>query len=203
MTKIMESFFSFYCKYPYRSICLKYITLVYQIEVKTLVEVGVWEGVNAMLLRRLFPEASFYLIDSWEPTLNYLKHGHPVCKDPEKYEEAFQKTQKQFKNDPKVTILRKTSKEGSLVLPDELDLVFLDACHQYSSVKEDITLWEKKVRAGGILSGHDYHHRYPGVVRAVNECLKGRFFLGADKVWGSVITHNQMTDLLANQEAPF
>ena len=200
----MESFYTFYSEHPHRALHLKYISLVYQIEVKTIVEVGVWEGENALLLRRLFPQTFLYLIDSWEPTASYLKHGDPVNPDPEKYELAFQKTQKKFKNDRKVSILRKTSVEGSLLIPNELDLVFIDACHQYSSVKEDITIWEKKVRKGGILSGHNYHSQHSsGVVQAVNECLKGRFFVGVDNVWASFITHNQLTDLFINRGVSF
>jgi hypothetical protein len=52
-----------------------------------------------------------------------------------------------------------------------IDLVFIDAAHDYASVKEDIHRWWPIVRDGGMLIGHDYNHKWPGVERAVAECL--------------------------------
>jgi predicted O-methyltransferase YrrM len=49
------------------------------------------------------------------------------------------------------------------------DFVFIDACHEYESVKKDIIAWLPKIRQGGILAGHDYSVAYPGVIHAVHE----------------------------------
>lgn len=56
------------------------------------------------------------------------------------------------------------------------ELLFIDADHRYESVLADIKAWERFVRVGGIVAGHDYEEGWPGVVRAVNEtggCEKG------------------------------
>jgi hypothetical protein len=37
-----------------------------------------------------------------------------------------------------------------------VDFVYIDACHQYESVKTDIRCWFPKVVAGGIIAGHDF-----------------------------------------------
>ena len=37
-----------------------------------------------------------------------------------------------------------------------LDFVYLDARHDYESVKRDLELWYDKIRPGGIFAGHDY-----------------------------------------------
>ena len=37
-----------------------------------------------------------------------------------------------------------------------LDFVYIDANHNFKYALEDINKWSKKVRAGGIVSGHDY-----------------------------------------------
>lgn len=37
-----------------------------------------------------------------------------------------------------------------------LDWVYIDARHDYESVKQDLELWYPKVRRGGVFSGHDY-----------------------------------------------
>lgn len=42
------------------------------------------------------------------------------------------------------------------VPPHSLDFVYIDARHDYSSVKEDLELWYRRVRPRGILAGHDY-----------------------------------------------
>lgn len=57
-------------------------------------------------------------------------------------------------------------------------LVFLDANHGYESTKEDI-LWARSVGAE-IVCGHDYREKFPGVIRAVEECG------GAEQVVGTV-----------------
>ena len=53
---------------------------------------------------------------------------------------------------------------------EELDFVFIDAKHTYEDLFTDINLWQKRVRFGGIVSGHDYDHpNYPGIKRAVDQ----------------------------------
>jgi len=54
-------------------------------------------------------------------------------------------------------IWRMTSVEAAKRVPDHsLDFAYIDARHDYESVKEDIAAWCTKVRPGGILAGHDY-----------------------------------------------
>ncbi len=56
--------------------------------------------------------------------------------------------------------------------PDGLDFVFIDADHSYEGCRKDIEAWSKKLRPGGLLSGHDYDNvEFPqwGVKRAVDE----------------------------------
>jgi hypothetical protein len=55
------------------------------------------------------------------------------------------------------TIWRMTSVEAAAKAPDHsFDFVYIDARHDYESVKEDLQAWCAKVRPGGILAGHDY-----------------------------------------------
>jgi hypothetical protein len=55
------------------------------------------------------------------------------------------------------SIWRMTSVEAAAKVPDHaLDFVYVDARHDYESVKEDLHAWASKVRPGGILAGHDY-----------------------------------------------
>jgi hypothetical protein len=48
-----------------------------------------------------------------------------------------------------------------------LDFVFLDASHDYESVRDDLAAWLRKVKPTGVVAGHDFD--LPGVRRAVLE----------------------------------
>jgi hypothetical protein len=64
------------------------------------------------------------------------------------------------------------------------DLVFIDALHDYESVKQDIALWWPKVRIGGMLCGHDFNHKWPGCERAVAESFDLMHIgVASDSVW--------------------
>jgi hypothetical protein len=60
----------------------------------------------------------------------------------------------------------------------QLDFAYLDAQHDYLSVREDLSHWYPKVKAGGIIGGHDYINGTWkvagefGVKRAVDEFAK-------------------------------
>jgi beta-1,4-mannosyl-glycoprotein beta-1,4-N-acetylglucosaminyltransferase len=58
---------------------------------------------------------------------------------------------------------------ASLYEDNSLDMVFIDAAHDYDNVLADIKAWAPKVKSGGIISGHDWHH--PPIKRAVFETL--------------------------------
>lgn len=64
-----------------------------------------------------------------------------------------------------------------------LDFVFVDAGHSYNAVRQDLADWWPKVRPGGWFGGHDYHERYPGVVRAVDERFGSARQLAPGWIW--------------------
>lgn len=72
-----------------------------------------------------------------------------------------------------VNPIRMTSTEASRRYQDgSLDVVFIDACHTYECVKEDIRNWLPKVKRGGYLAGHDYPwSKDDSVKRAVDESV--------------------------------
>ena len=74
---------------------------------------------------------------------------------------------------------------------DALDFAFIDGNHLYESVQGDIFAWWPKIRAGGLLAGHDYGvygdaNGKWGVRRAVDEfaaALRCGVDVGRDGVW--------------------
>lgn len=68
-----------------------------------------------------------------------------------------------------VNPIREESVAASRLYEDNsIDIVFIDACHHYDCITEDISAWYPKVKHGGILAGHDYHF-VDTVKRAVDE----------------------------------
>lgn len=68
-----------------------------------------------------------------------------------------EETKKRLSVYPNCIIIRKTSMETVENFKDgSLDFVFIDGDHNFRHIAEDIYEWSKKVRRGGIVSGHDY-----------------------------------------------
>ena len=62
------------------------------------------------------------------------------------------------------------STRAALLYDDcSLDFVYLDASHDYESVKADIMAWWPKIKVGGILAGDDFSEYHKGLRRAVKE----------------------------------
>ncbi len=53
----------------------------------------------------------------------------------------------------------------------QADFVFVDACHDYEPVRDDVRAWLPRLKPGGTIAGHDINAHYPGVERAVRELL--------------------------------
>lgn len=51
-----------------------------------------------------------------------------------------------------------------------IDLLFIDACHEYQAVRGDFDLWNHYVR-DGLIAMHDTTGNHPGVTQALNEIL--------------------------------
>jgi hypothetical protein len=62
------------------------------------------------------------------------------------------------------------------------DMIFLDAAHDYESVKQDILAWMPLLHPRGLLCGHDYGPNWPEVAKAVDELIPN-VQLGANQIW--------------------
>lgn len=56
--------------------------------------------------------------------------------------------------------------------PDTFQMIFIDAAHDYESVKADLNNFYPKLKSGGIFAGHDYGESSCGVGKAVDEFVK-------------------------------
>jgi predicted O-methyltransferase YrrM len=135
---------------------------------KRMAEVGVWKGHSISHLAYYNKDAEIYAIDlfedsdieKYEPDLK--RHVENITKIYNEYL-TLKGTRDLIKD------IRACSWEAASLFEDEyFDFVFIDADHEYSSVKKDIEAWFPKVRKGGILAGHDYPN-WEGVKKAVDE----------------------------------
>ena len=98
-----------------------------------------------------------YAIDPW---IGYEGSGRTEQKQ-EEQDKSFE-IAKETLAPYDCTIIRKTSMDALEDFKDgELDFVYLDGDHRFRQVAEDIVEWEKKVRKGGVVSGHDYWNTNP------------------------------------------
>ncbi len=83
------------------------------------------------------------------------------------------------------------SVEAAKLIERDFDVVFIDAAHDYVSVKQDIEAWKDKVKPGGLLSVHDYMHagEHADVGRAVDEMFGDRVLVEGS-VWQVRRTEN-------------
>ncbi|MFC1612653.1 class I SAM-dependent methyltransferase, partial [Patescibacteria group bacterium] len=69
----------------------------------------------------------------------------------------YERTVERLKNFKNSTILKKKSMDALADFPDgSLDFVFIDADHRFQHITNDLAEWSKKVKIGGIISGHDF-----------------------------------------------
>jgi predicted O-methyltransferase YrrM len=132
-------------------------------------EIGVWKGRSlcylGVLIKNSGKDITAYAIDTWKKMETEDYHNDLQFEDDALYSE-FLKTIEPI-NDVVIPI-RKTSLDACKTFPNShFDVVFIDACHDYTCIKNDILNWLPKVKAGGIIAGHDIV--FPGVSQAVNE----------------------------------
>jgi hypothetical protein len=52
-----------------------------------------------------------------------------------------------------------------------LDWMYIDADHSYEGCKRDLNIAKKLVKNNGYILGHDYNHKFQGVMDSVNEFI--------------------------------
>jgi glycosyltransferase involved in cell wall biosynthesis len=123
-------------------------------------EIGVRQGVFSEHLCKTIPGLELLCVDLWDAYYHFTGESGATH-----YEQAQERLAPY-----KATLVRATSTDAARDVEDgSLDFVYIDADHRFDYVMEDIITWARKVRVGGIISGHDYYRfRNAGVVPAVD-----------------------------------
>lgn len=138
-------------------------------------EIGVFAGEMSAALLRDPRIARLWMVDSWEGAgAAYAVAGddfHAALSQAEQDEFGRRARDAVAFAGDRAMIFRERSTRLAQYAPPTFDFVFIDADHSYEGCTLDIIAWAGKVKAGGLLCGHDYDHPdYDfGVKRAVDE----------------------------------
>lgn len=114
-------------------------------------EIGVLFGRYSAILCKANPKLKLNSIDPW---LVYKEYKDLTTQ--KNFDYLYQKTKDNLV-DFNCQIIRKKSMEALKDFSDSsLDFVYIDGNHEFTSEANDIHEWSKKIRSGGIVSGHDY-----------------------------------------------
>jgi len=75
-----------------------------------------------------------------------------------------------------------------------IDFIYIDAAHDYESVKMDLDAWWPLVSECGVIAGHDYDDDHSGVIQAVDEFFadKGVVYITRDSPASWYVYRNGM-----------
>jgi hypothetical protein len=150
-------------------------------------ELGVLDGTNAARMQELLAPAALYLVDAWstEAFADYRRaNAHrDWVDDLDRYAEYFggplteqstfdrlhEAVVARFAGEPAVRIIRAPTAAGRDALRQELaagamlDLVYVDASHQYETVLDDLLMYAELLAPDGALQLNDCCHSEAGV----------------------------------------
>ena len=129
-----------------------------------IIEIGSYTGESAVLFAKYIPNL-IVCVDTWLPGYDSLDIAS--FSDFDKVKEEF------FCNTEGYNIKHYYSNEEALEEHKEFLFVYLDGCHEYKCVVEDIKFWKERTL---IIGGHDFtedpvHKHVYGVQKAVRELL--------------------------------
>lgn len=130
-------------------------------------EVGVSRGLYSKWLSVKVRGLKLYCVDPYEPYKEYSKHVNQALMD------EFERHAHQRLAKFNCIFIKKFSMDAVKDFEDNsLDFVYIDANHSFKYVVNDIAEWEKKVKIGGIVAGHDYSDFMFEVKAAVDGWMK-------------------------------
>eukprot|EP00961_Rhodomonas_salina_P156949 2112891-Rhodomonas_salina.3 len=125
------------------------------------VELGVQEGKFAQkILERWGRCSRFYLVDLWqrqEESENYRDTANVPNPQQLKNLASARIHVGNYLHRTKAIFLPMSTVDAAKLLMDaSVDFIYVDARHDYCGVLEDIEAWWPKLRAGGVMAGHDF-----------------------------------------------
>jgi predicted O-methyltransferase YrrM len=138
---------------------------------KNILEVGAWTGRSTLALADN-TLGKVTAVDTWEGSSNGDLKDVLERNGKNWAWKEFQKNTEHVKNISRLWMESTKAAKINRALHNKFDMVFIDASHDYESVKADIMAWLPTVIEGGLICGHDYtteRDHCAGVIKAVDE----------------------------------
>ena len=169
----IPGWFNYWGLYEYMACTLK--------DGDTVCEIGTWLGRSivylAQSLKRKGKKVKLIAVDTFKGDPGVDEHSQVVQKMGGSIKDAFLANIKRCGVDDMITVIEGSSVEAAKQIPDDsLAFCYIDAAHDYESVKCDIAAWRGKVTPNGLLAGHDA--QWEEVRRAVSEAFPQPQFIG-------------------------
>jgi predicted O-methyltransferase YrrM len=142
------------------------------------VEVGSWLGRSSVVLAKGLASARgarLYCVDPWNGDgEDYARPEYDAIaqRQPLPLHEQFQENMRAFDVADTVRPLRGYSAEVGRDFAGVIDLLFIDANHEYDSVLEDFRVWSPQLAPDGVIAFHDSDHEGPRAV--IEQFIQGR-----------------------------
>ncbi len=142
-----------------------------ELKFKKGVEIGVDRGQYSEVLCKANPKAQIFSVDPWRSEA--YEPGGWVDEEQKFFDDIRKQAEEKLAPYKNCTIVPKTSVEAMKDFKDDsVDFVYIDGNHDFPSVIQDLHGWKKKLRPGGILSGHDYAYFTPSKFNHVKKALE-------------------------------
>lgn len=172
-----------------------------ELEFKVGAEIGVKEGKYSEVLCKANPSMLLYSIDPWKVDAYFRQGEKSIDGDGIPIEQNIFDTYRdrairRLANYNCKVIAGYSLDEVKKFPDNSLDFVYIDGNHEFQNCANDICEWSRKVRSGGIISGHDYtRYRFVAkihvkwVVDAYTRCydIKPWFILGTEGEYPGMI----------------
>lgn len=155
----------FYIRMQNNNVCDGLLQLIkdYVTKETEMVEVGCFSGVSSELFAKHCKK--IHCVDIWDSGPQYdkgMKESYLI-----EAKRLFKIMKEDYTN---ISMRVGFSNDVAKTFADEsIDLIYIDARHDYEACKEDLLTWIPKVKKGGWICGHDI--KIKGVFQAVNEVL--------------------------------
>jgi hypothetical protein len=143
------------------------------------VELGSWKGKSSVMLAggligkvnpKLFCVDPFGCDENAEYQQKY--YAPLLEEDRRSIEETFCNNMKTCGVDSIVRAVRGYSFDIIRTWTSPIDVLFIDASHEYSAVERDFETWVEFLKEGGVIAFHDANGKWPGPTRVVQEKLR-------------------------------
>jgi predicted O-methyltransferase YrrM len=119
-------------------------------------EIGSYQGESTAIFASTGCFESIYAIDMWKNNYSKLSKASFQC-DMAIVEKNFDKEIIKY---PFILKIKDSGENAAKQFKDGVfDLVYIDANHEYASVKNDILTWIPKIKNNSYIAGHDYSHK--------------------------------------------